>query len=66
MTMREGGSLRTIPTVVNCVLMTWQAAERLQSSRREVKQLVTVYRVSGAPGMRSRRRDRPGNRKLHE
>lgn len=65
MTMREGGSLRTIPTVVNCVPMT-QAAERLQSSRREVKQLVTVYRVSGTPGMRSRRRDRPGNRKLHE
>jgi hypothetical protein len=66
MTMREVGGLRTIPAVVNGVLMTWQAAERLQSSRRQVKQLVTVYRVSVAPGMRSRRRDRPGNRKVHE
>jgi hypothetical protein len=46
--------------------MTGQAAERLQPSRRQVKELMTIYRASGAAGMRSSRRDRPGNRKLHE
>ncbi|SOF01370.1 Helix-turn-helix domain-containing protein [Burkholderia sp. OK233] len=56
MTMREVDRLRTIQSVVDGMLMTWQAAERLHLSRRQVERLTVRYRSQGASGLLSRHR----------
>src|SRR6266581_1281169 len=64
MTMREVDRLRTIQSVVDGMLMTWQAAERLHLSRRQVERLTTRYRSQGASGLLSRHRGHPSNYQL--
>jgi transposase len=64
MTMREVDRLRTIQSVVDGMLMTWQAAERLQLSRRQVERLTVRYRRQGASGLLSRHRGHPSNYQL--
>jgi site-specific recombinase XerD len=44
MTMREVDRLRTIQSVVDGMLMPWQAAERLHLSRRHVERLTLRVR----------------------
>jgi transposase len=46
------------------MLMTWQAAERLQLSRRQVERLTVRYRRQGASGLLSRHRGHPSNYQL--
>jgi transposase len=64
MTMREVDRLRTIQSVVDGMLMTWQAAERLHLSRRQVERLTVRYRRQGASGLLSRHRGHPSNYQL--
>jgi transposase len=64
MTMREVDRLRTIQSVVEGMLMTRQAAERLQLSRRQVERLTVRYRRQGASGLLSRHRGHPSNYQL--
>ena len=64
MTMREVDRLRTIQSVVDGMLMTWQAAERLDLSRRQVERLIVRYRSQGASGLLSRHRGHPSNYQL--
>ncbi|MGF6899466.1 ISNCY family transposase [Paraburkholderia sp. GAS348] len=64
MTMREVDRLRTIQSVVDGMLMTWQAAERLHLSRRQVERLTVRYRSQGASGLLSRHRGHPSNYQL--
>jgi Helix-turn-helix domain len=65
MTMREVvDRLKVIQAVVDGLLMTWSAAERLQMSRRQVEHLVARYRSEGAAGLISRRNRRPSNNQL--
>jgi hypothetical protein len=64
MTMREVDRLRTIQSVVDGMLMTWQAAERLRLSRRQVERLTVRYRNQGASGLLSRHRGHPSNYQL--
>src|SRR3954447_25853430 len=64
MTMREVDRLRTIQSVVDGMLMTWQAAERLHLSRRQVERLSVRYRSQGASGLLSRHRGHPSNYQL--
>jgi transposase len=64
--MRELDWLKMVPAIVEMGLKPGRAAERLGLSVRQVERLVIRYRVSGAAGLCSGRRNRPGNRKLHE
>ena len=64
--MRELDRLKVIQAVVELGLKPGRAAERLGLSVRQVERLVIRYRASGAAGLCSGRRDRPGNRKLDE
>ena len=64
MTMCEVDRLRTIQSLVDGLLMTWQAAERLHLSRRQVERLVLRYRSQGAAGLLSRHRGHPSNYQL--
>ncbi|MGT2477519.1 helix-turn-helix domain-containing protein [Paraburkholderia terrae] len=45
-------------------LNPWRAAERLDLTTRKIRRLVARYRESGAPGLISRNRGMPGNRRL--
>jgi transposase len=64
MSMREVDRLRTIQSVVDGMLMTWQAAERLHLGRRQVERLTVRYRSQGASGLLSRHRGHPSNYRL--
>ncbi|SEA77289.1 ISNCY family transposase [Paraburkholderia sartisoli] len=64
--MRELDRLKVIQAIVELGLKPGRAAERLGLSVRQVERLVIRYRTSGAAGLCSGRRDRPGNRKLDE
>jgi transposase len=64
--MRELDRLKMIQSVVDMGLKPGRAAERLGLTVRQVERLVARYRESGAAGLASRKRDRPGNRKLDE
>ncbi|MFL9921769.1 ISNCY family transposase [Paraburkholderia fungorum] len=64
--MRELDRLKVIQAIVELGLKPGRAAERLGLSVRQVERLVIRYRASGAAGLCSGRRDRPGNRKLDE
>ena len=66
MTMRELDRLKVIEAVAEARLMPWRASERLGISRRQVERLVLRYRVSGASGLVSRRRDNASNHQLPE
>ena len=54
MTMREVDRLRTIQSLVDGRLMTWQAAGRLYLSWRQVERLLLCYRSQGLSGLLSR------------
>ena len=62
MSARERERLRVIEAVEERRLSQSQAAIRLRLSGRQVKRLVRAFRVSGAPGLVSKRRGRPSNR----
>ena len=64
--MRELDRLKVIQAVVDRMLKPGRAAERLQLTTRQIERLVLRYRQSGAAGIVSRARGRPGNRKLDE
>jgi transposase len=66
LTMRELDRLKVIQAVVEMGLKPGRAAERLGLSARQVERLVIRYREHGPSGVASRRRGRPGNRKLDE
>jgi transposase len=62
--MRELDRLKVIQAVVDMGLKPGRAAERLGLTVRQVQRLVDRYRASGAAGLASRKRGRPGNRRL--
>jgi transposase len=64
--MRELDRLKVVQAIVETGLKPGRAAERLGLSVRQVERLVTRYRTSGAAGLCSGKRARPGNRKLDE
>ncbi|KDB07398.1 Integrase catalytic region [Burkholderia sp. lig30] len=64
--MRELDRLKVIQAVVDTGLKPGRAAERLGLTVRQVQRLVDRYRESGAAGLASRKRERPGNRRLDE
>lgn len=64
--MRELDRLKVIQAVVDRMLKPGRAAERLQLTTRQIERLVLRYRQSGAAGIVSQARGRPGNRKLDE
>ncbi|WP_415868400.1 helix-turn-helix domain-containing protein [Burkholderia ubonensis] len=64
--MRELDRLKVIQAVVDMGLKPGRAAERLGVTVRQVQRLVDRYRESGATGLASRKRGRPGNRRLDE
>ncbi|MPW23995.1 ISNCY family transposase [Paraburkholderia sp. CNPSo 3157] len=64
MTMRELDRFKVIQDVTEGRLKPWRAAERLGLTTRQVRRLVARYRESGAPGLISRKRGMPGNRRL--
>jgi transposase len=62
--MRELDRLKVIQAVVDSGLKPGRAGERLGLSVRQIERLVIRYRESGAAGLTSRQRGRPGNRRL--
>jgi transposase len=64
MTMREVDRLKVIQAIVEMGLKPGHAAERLGLTVRQVERLVTRYQESGATGLVSRKRGRPGNHQL--
>ena len=64
--MRELDRLKMIQAIVEMGLKPGRAAERLGLGVRQVERLVIRYRASGAAGLGSGRRNRPGNRKLDD
>jgi transposase len=64
--MRELDRLKVIQAVVDRVLKPGRAAARLGLTVRQIERLVIRYRESGAAGLVSRKRDRPGNRRLDD
>ena len=64
--MRELDRLKVIQAVVDRVLKPGRAAERLGLTVRQIERLVIRYRESGAAGLVSRKRGRPGNRRLDD
>jgi transposase len=64
--MRELDRLKVVQAIVETGLKPGRAAERLGLSVRQVERLVTRYQTSGAAGLCSGKRARPGNRKLDE
>ncbi|WP_227792229.1 ISNCY family transposase [Burkholderia sp. BE17] len=62
--MRELDRLKVIQAVVDMGLKPGRAAERLGVTVRQLQRLVDRYRESGAAGLASRKRGRPGNRRL--
>jgi transposase len=66
MSMREQDRLKLIQAVVDGELRATVAADRLQLSARQVRRMTERYRLEGPVGLISRRRNRPGNRRLKE
>lgn len=66
MSMRELHRLKLIQAVVDGQLRATVAADRLQLSARQVRRMTERYRLEGPVGLISRRRNRPGNRRLEE
>jgi transposase len=64
--MRELDRLKVIQAVVDRMLKPGQAAERLHLTVRQIERLVLRYKQTGAAGVGSAARGRPGNRKLDE
>ncbi|MBI3630889.1 MAG: ISNCY family transposase [Candidatus Sungbacteria bacterium] len=64
MSMLELDRLKTIQAVSDGNLKPRLAAQRLDLTTRQVQRLVNQYRIDGAAGLISRKRDRPGNRQL--
>lgn len=64
MSMLELDRLKTIQAVADGNLKPMLAAQRLELTTRQVQRLVSRYRIEGAAGLISRKRDRPGNRQL--
>nr|WP_244197626.1 helix-turn-helix domain-containing protein [Caballeronia ptereochthonis] len=64
MTTGELDRLRVIQAVAGRQLKPGCAAERLRLSVRQIQRLVLRYRADGAAGLTSRKRGRPGNRRL--
>jgi transposase len=64
--MRELDRLKVIQAVVDMGLKPGRAAERLGLTVRQIERLVIRYRESGAAGLVSRKRGRPGNRRLDD
>ncbi|AME27059.1 ISNCY family transposase [Burkholderia sp. PAMC 26561] len=64
--MRELDRLKVIQAVVDRMLKPGLAAERLNLTVRQVERLVLRYKQTGAAGVGSAARGRPGNRKLDE
>jgi transposase len=64
--MRELDRLKVIQSVVDMGLKPGRGAERLGLTVRQVERLVIRYRESGAAGLASRKRGRPGNRRLDD
>lgn len=62
MPMTELDRLKVVQAVCERRLKPGRAAERLGLSVRQVERLVIRYWASGAAGLCSGRRDRPGNR----
>jgi hypothetical protein len=66
MSMRELDRLKVIQAVVDGELRAGLAAERLGRCARQVRRLAQRYRMEGPVGLISRRRNRPGNRRIPE
>ena len=66
MSMRELDRLKVIQAVVDGELRAGLAAERLGRCARQVRRLAQRYRMEGPVGLISRRRNRPGNRRISE
>jgi hypothetical protein len=64
MSMREIDRLKLIQAIVDGNLKPMRAAERLQMTTRQIRRLVSRYRIEGAAGLVSRHRARPSNRQL--
>jgi len=64
--MRELDRLKVIQAVVGTGLKPGRAADRLGLTVRQIERLVIRYRESGAAGLVSRKRSRPGNRRLDD
>ncbi|MCX5545332.1 ISNCY family transposase [Paraburkholderia sp. CNPSo 3076] len=64
MTMRELDRLKVIQAIVEMGLKPGRGAERLGLTVRQVERLVIRYRESGAAGLVSHKRGRPGNHQL--
>jgi transposase len=64
MSMREIDRLKLIQAIVDGNLKPMWAAERLQMTTRQIRRLVSRYRIEGAAGLVSRHRNRPSNRQL--
>jgi transposase len=64
MSMREADRLKTIQAVVDGVLRTSQAAQRLGLTARQVRRVLKRYAAQGAAGLVSRKRGRPSNHQL--
>ncbi|PPB81968.1 helix-turn-helix protein [Mycetohabitans endofungorum] len=62
--MRELDRLKVVQAVVDRGLKPGHAAERLGLTVRQIERLVIRYRECGAAGLASRKRGRPGNRRL--
>lgn len=62
--MRELDRLKVVQAVVDSRLKPGRAAERLGLTVRQIERLVIRYRACGAAGLASRKRGRPGNRRL--
>jgi hypothetical protein len=66
MSMRELDRLKVIQALVDGELRAGLAAERLGRCARHVRRLAQRYRMEGPVGLISRRRNRPGNRRIPE
>ena len=64
MSTHELDRLKAIQAVADGLLMPWRAAERLGISRRQVERLTSRYRIEGATGLISRKREQPSNHQL--
>lgn len=66
MTQREVERAGLMAEVAGGRIRQRQAAEALGLSCRQIKRLVRTWRAEGAPGLRSKRRGRPSNRRHDE